>query len=49
LLISTDPASNLSDVLDTEVSDLISVHQQLANLFVVNIDPDKSAMTIAKE
>jgi arsenite-transporting ATPase len=43
LLISTDPASNLSDVLDTEVSDLISVHQQLANLFVVNIDPDKSA------
>ena len=43
LLISTDPASNLADVLDTDVSNQISSHRALKNLFTVNINPEVSA------
>lgn len=43
LLISTDPASNLEDVLQTEVSDKIKQHTNLKNLFTININPEASA------
>ena len=43
LLISTDPASNLEDVLQTKVSEVIQQHSKVPNLYVVNINPDKSA------
>lgn len=43
LLISTDPASNLEDVLQTEVSDKIKQHTDLKNLFTININPEASA------
>lgn len=43
LLISTDPASNLADVLDTDVSNQISPHKSLKNLFTININPEVSA------
>lgn len=43
LLISTDPASNLADVLDTDVGNQISVHKALKNLFTININPEVSA------
>ena len=43
LLISTDPASNLEDVLQTEVSDKIKQHKDLKNLFTININPEASA------
>ena len=43
LLISTDPASNLSDVLDAKIGDIISQHPKVSSLFTVNIDPEKSA------
>ncbi len=43
LLISTDPASNLKDVLDFKIEDSINQHIKVPNLFMVNIDPEKSA------
>lgn len=43
LLISTDPASNLKDVLASTVEDRITSHTQLNNLFTININPDTSA------
>jgi arsenite-transporting ATPase len=43
LLISTDPASNLEDVLGCSVLDKITSHKELANLFTININPDTSA------
>lgn len=43
LLISTDPASNLEDVLGCPVLDKISAHKELSNLFTININPDTSA------
>jgi arsenite-transporting ATPase len=43
LLISTDPASNLEDVLQTEVNDQINRHKDLENLFTININPEVSA------
>jgi len=43
LLISTDPASNLKDVLDFKIGDTIKQHSKVPNLFMVNIDPEKSA------
>ena len=43
LLISTDPASNLSDVLGTEVSETIQAHPQLSKLHTININPEVSA------
>lgn len=43
LLISTDPASNLEDVLQCPVKNEISQHKTLSNLFTINIDPETSA------
>lgn len=43
LLICTDPASNLKDVLETEVTEKVSPVHGVSNLHVVNIDPEKSA------
>ena len=44
LLISTDPASNLEDVLAFKVGNQIKPHPELPNLFTVNINP-----TVASE
>jgi arsenite/tail-anchored protein-transporting ATPase len=44
LLISTDPASNLADVLQTPVNNEINPHQEIATLFTINIDPDTAAI-----
>lgn len=43
LLVSTDPASNLQDVLESEVTGSIAPHEKLGNLFTINIDPNVSA------
>lgn len=43
LLISTDPASNLEDVLDSPVSDKIQAVKGLDNLFALNINPEIAA------
>lgn len=43
LLVCTDPASNLSEVLESEVSEHINPVQGISNLFAVNIDPEVAA------
>jgi len=43
LLVSTDPASNLKDVLDTEVDEDIRPVKGIDRLFAININPEKSA------
>jgi arsenite/tail-anchored protein-transporting ATPase len=43
LLISTDPASNLQDVFDTELSNKGTPIKGVPNLIVANLDPIKSA------
>lgn len=43
LLVSTDPASNLEDVLESKVYDKISPVKGLENLFAININPEVSA------
>lgn len=43
LLISTDPASNLKEVLETEVNEKITSINGIENLHAVNIDPELSA------
>ncbi|MGM0546075.1 MAG: arsenical pump-driving ATPase [Bacteroidota bacterium] len=43
LLISTDPASNLKEVLETEITEKITAVEGLSNLHAVNIDPEQSA------
>ncbi|RMF97799.1 MAG: arsenical pump-driving ATPase [Candidatus Schekmanbacteria bacterium] len=43
LLISTDPASNLSEVLNTEVTTKPQQIKGLRNLFAMNINPIKAA------
>jgi len=43
LLISTDPASNLEDVLQTTVNDQIAPHKDSPNLLTINIDPEIAA------
>lgn len=43
LLVSTDPASNLEDVLESRVYDKISPVKGLKNLSAINIDPEVSA------
>ncbi|MBB3697118.1 TRC40/GET3/ArsA family transport-energizing ATPase [Flammeovirga yaeyamensis] len=40
LLISTDPASNLSDVLEMQVTDKVHAHPKLNQLNAINIDPE---------
>ncbi len=48
LLISTDPASNLKDVLDSKIGEVIRQHIKVPNLFMVNIDSEKSAQEYRK-
>jgi len=43
LLVSTDPASNLKDVLDTQVDENIRPVKGIDRLFAININPEKSA------
>jgi arsenite-transporting ATPase len=43
ILLSTDPASNLKDVLDTEVDEDIRPVRGIDRLFAININPEKSA------
>jgi arsenite-transporting ATPase len=43
LLVSTDPASNLKDVLDSPVDEHINPIRGIKNLFAINIDPENSA------
>src|SRR6056297_4008091 len=43
LLISTDPASNLKEVLETNVTEKITPINGVKNLHAVNIDPELSA------
>jgi arsenite-transporting ATPase len=43
LLISTDPASNLTDVLECPVNDKIRRVAGTENLFALNIDPESAA------
>ena len=43
LLVSTDPASNLQDVLDSEVNETITPVKGIENLWAINIDPEISA------
>jgi len=43
LLVSTDPASNLKDVLESEVDDSINPIKGLDNLFAININPENAA------
>ncbi len=43
LLVSTDPASNLQDVLQSEVYDKINPIKGVKNLSAINIDPEISA------
>ncbi len=43
LLVSTDPASNLKDVLESPVDETINPIHGINNLFAINIDPENSA------
>ena len=43
LLISTDPASNLKEVLETDITEKINPVKGVENLHAVNIDPEQSA------
>ncbi len=43
LLVSTDPASNLQDVLATQIGNTPTPIANVASLFVMNIDPAESA------
>ena len=45
LLITTDPAAHLGDVLDTPVGDEVAEVSQLPNLWAVKIDPKAAAET----
>ena len=43
LLVSTDPASNLKDVLESPIDENINPVNGIDNLFAINIDPENSA------
>ena len=43
LLVSTDPASNLKDVLESQVDEQIKPVKGIDRLFAINIDPENSA------
>lgn len=43
LLVSTDPASNLDQVLETRIGSTVTPIPQVPNLFAVNIDPEAAA------
>ncbi|WP_226529726.1 arsenical pump-driving ATPase [Metabacillus niabensis] len=43
LLVSTDPASNLQDVLETELTNIPKLITKIPNLYACNIDPEEAA------
>jgi len=43
LLVSTDPASNLQDVLESPIDEKINPVNGINNLFAININPENSA------
>ncbi|MEK3992875.1 MULTISPECIES: arsenical pump-driving ATPase [Robertmurraya] len=43
LLVSTDPASNLQDVLEVELTNIPSEIPTVPNLFACNLDPEEAA------
>lgn len=43
LLVSTDPASNLKDVLESSVDENINAIKGIDNLFAININPENAA------
>lgn len=43
LLVSTDPASNLKDVLESTVDEKVKPIKGINNLFAINIDPENAA------
>lgn len=43
LLVSTDPASNLQDVLELELTNIPTEIPQVKNLFACNLDPEEAA------
>lgn len=43
LLVSTDPASNLDEVLQTKLSNLPTAISEVPNLWALNIDPEAAA------
>ncbi len=45
LLVSTDPASNLDEVLETQLSSQPTAIPSVKNLMAMNIDPEKAAET----
>ncbi|WP_338657075.1 arsenical pump-driving ATPase (plasmid) [Sporosarcina psychrophila] len=49
LLVSTDPASNLQDVLDVELTNDPVAIPSVNNLFACNIDPEASAKTYREQ
>ena len=49
LLVSTDPASNLQDVLDVELTNDPIAIPSVNNLFACNIDPEASAKTYREQ
>ncbi|MCA1762110.1 MAG: arsenical pump-driving ATPase [Flavobacteriales bacterium] len=48
LLVSTDPASNLQDVLESPVHEKVSEINGVSNLFAININPEVSAQEYRK-
>ncbi len=48
LLISTDPASNLQDVLESPVHEKVNAVRGVSNLFAININPEVSAAEYRK-
>jgi hypothetical protein len=44
LLVSTDPASNLSEVLATEIGEEPAAVKDTANLLAMNVDPEAAAV-----
>jgi arsenite-transporting ATPase len=44
LLVSTDPASNLKDVLESPVDENVKPVHGIENLYAINIDPEHSAI-----
>lgn len=43
LLVSTDPASNLKDVLESPINENINAVEGIDKLFAININPEKAA------
>jgi arsenite-transporting ATPase len=43
LLVSTDPASNLDEVLNTKLSSVPSAISDCSNVFALNLDPEQAA------